>query len=608
MEDIERRRAQLEENVNKLRQAVSHWRQWELEYEMLKEEIQHANSPSASQMLQIGRDMGGRVVKEKEVEELLGNGPTKRSANQIVDMISKRVDYVQQNLSTVEKQLDTAEKQLDATSLLLNPGMVDEQGLPMMEIEEELDEEGNVISGSVSEPGKQTPALVEALRKAGIQKSDLDEGKNPKITEVDSDDEPSSSGPSKTATDEPKPVPSQTAPQSGSILKSKVESEPSQSTPQKSVSFAEDTRPLPSGHGQSNLEATGYNEMLDDFNWTRGSKVIEIDDDEQPIASYPIIPQDESPESAELRRQMLQYGLSEVGQVVAELDLDQPTASYSDDEVDDDYGEDYDSDEESEDEDQYGRSTRRVLTEDYEKQMRELEQKLNARMLENVGPRPEKHPYQDVAEDVRMLRVRKDDEVDKVMPAPAEEAVDSEPKKKSKGVRFASNLDISEVPEPPKEQQALPGRPTPTMSETVIERSGPPQPPKAPSAKPGKVSRFKSARAASNQPPASPLPTPHVSEQPPVPTGPPGRTVADTVVEHAAAPETRAPDEFDPVVINREVQTQYHKMRNRMIQQQGGFAETEEDVEDPIMEERGGMPKKVSRFKAAKLKAAGLDQ
>lgn len=61
-------------------------------------------------------------------------------------------------------------------------------------------------------------------------------------------------------------------------------------------------------------------------------------------------------------------------------------------------------------------------------------------------------------------------------------------------------------------------------------------------------------------------------------------------------------------MINREVQTQYHKMRNRMIQQQGGFAETEEDVEDPIMEERGGMPKKVSRFKAAKLKAAGLDQ
>jgi unconventional prefoldin RPB5 interactor 1 len=67
------------------------------------------------------------------------------------------------------------------------------------------------------------------------------------------------------------------------------------------------------------------------------------------------------------------------------------------------------------------------------------------------------------------------------------------------------------------------------------------------------------------------------------------------------------PDEFDPVVVNREVQTQYHKMRNKMIQQQGGFKPTEEEEDHPLMEEKNGKTKKVSRFRAARLKAEGAD-
>ena len=94
-----------------------------------------------------------------------------------------------------------------------------------------------------------------------------------------------------------------------------------------------------------------------------------------------------------------------------------------------------------------------------------------------------------------------------------------------------------------------------------------------------------------------------------MPTGPAGRTLASTIVEHSPSPAEappNAPDEFDPQVINREIQAQYHKARNKFIQQQGGFQPTEEDIASPIVEERGdGRTRKVSRFMAAKLRGEG---
>ena len=92
-----------------------------------------------------------------------------------------------------------------------------------------------------------------------------------------------------------------------------------------------------------------------------------------------------------------------------------------------------------------------------------------------------------------------------------------------------------------------------------------------------------------------------------MPTGPAGRTLANTIVEKdMSSAEPAAPDEFDPAVLNREIQAEYHKARNKFIQQQGGFKPTEEDEASPIVEERNGKTKKVSRFMAAKLKAEGM--
>jgi unconventional prefoldin RPB5 interactor 1 len=307
---------------------------------------------------------------------------------------------------------------------------------------------------------------------------------------------------------------------------------------------------------------------------------------------------------------MLQYGLSEVGAIVAEMDIEGRDDAESDEEMDDydDYDGGFDT-EESELEDERGRSLRPQISEEYRQQMLELEKKLNARMVENVGPRPDGH-LAEYTNDLRTLKIKKDDSFETPTDSPAdipkEESAASSSKK---GVRFASELDISPAP-PPAKSPTITEKPaassTSTISDTIVERAGPvPQPPLMEPSRPTKVSRFKSSRAATT--PGTVLPLPAVPDIPPVPHGPRGQTLAGTIVEHdSTIDEPNVPDEFDPVTINREIQTQYHKMRNKMIQQQGGFKSTQEDDDHPLMEEVNGKEKKVSRFRAARLKQEGL--
>ncbi|KAI4614203.1 uncharacterized protein J4E87_009600 [Alternaria ethzedia] len=594
LEEIERRRVQLQQNVDKLRKALSHWTTWEAEYEALKEEIQGASDPSPSQIREMARDLDLTLLDTKEVEELLcKNPPKERTANQVIDMISRRIDYVRTSSATIEKNLDAAEKKLAGVDVLLEPGMDNEEGEPMMDIEEELDDDGNEVSSSVNQTGKAAAELVEVLRKAGVQKAEL-EKKNAAEAQEASPDAPSTSTP-----------PSHTTPES-KAAQSSSENLPAPSSPQlsdpepvkKSVSFAEevDVEPTPKATPQPAQPDHEAKFSVDE----------ELTQDDYESLANAIIPDDESVEEAELRRQMLQYGMSEVGQIVAELDLDQPTASYSDEEDDDDYG-DYDT-EDDEEEDEYGRSTKPVITEDYRKQMMELEKKLGARMLENVGPESGKPSLEDHIGDIRTMKVKSDDQFDESMASPASTPAADTKESKKKGVRFADDLDISEAPKPVQEPAGaarLPVRSTTTISDTIVERSAIPAAPIEPP-KPAKVSRFKSARAATNTPPQM-LPTPPVPEASPVPSGPAGRTLATTITEHAPLPsEPQAPDEFDPVLLDREIKAEYHKARNRFIQRQGGFKATEEDEESPIVEERDGKTKKVSRFMAARLKAEGM--
>lgn len=363
-----------------------------------------------------------------------------------------------------------------------------------------------------------------------------------------------------------------------------VTEQSSSSATKKSVKFADHHEEFqipstqPNDHNETTTPKPDSSMLSASFG--KGERVIELDDDDEVVGATPFIPDDESPEDARLRREMLQYNLNEIGSVVAELDLDE---DFSDDDDNDDIDldEELDDSEISEDEDEHGRSLRKGVSKSYRQQMLELEERLMARMIENVGPEPdETSPFID-PEELRKLVIQKDEQM------PSAKGKEAAAKK---GVRFADDLDVSEAPKEKQAKQA----PAP-MADSVLERT-----PGATSSvsledkKPARVSRFKQAKGAQDSPPEPAM----ADENRPI--------LSNSVVERpAASSSTTVPtpaDELDPEIQQRQLASEYYRMRNNMVRQQGGFKVTDEDRETPLMENRDGKVKKVSRFKAARLK------
>ncbi|OOF98014.1 hypothetical protein ASPCADRAFT_205286 [Aspergillus carbonarius ITEM 5010] len=588
LHELERQRLELEGNISKLQDSLYHWRTWEAEYDGLREEINElGDDATIDDYLRVGRDFGGSLVNEEEVKVILGEkqGVT-RTKQQVVDLITRRIDYVKQNAATIEKRLRAAENQLyalDAQDQLPAEPTAD---FPMTEIFEELDENGDVISSTTTTPGSQAPDLLEVLKKAGVK--DI-----PDVVKADT-----------------------TVPSS------------SQSTTQ-TAEEASSTKGQNSITDEPSTSSSGSNVPED--------KPAALDPTIEVHGERPVTEIDEPPEDAQLRREMLQYSLNEVGSVVAELELDEGASDIS---VDDEYdGYEFDDDDDEE-EDEYGRSTGRVLSEEYHRQMRELEQKLNARGMWNAGKDTQSLPT-DVKQDLEQPSVV---HVETSADASSEPVETKKPKKR---VAFADELDIAPAPKPPTiEKKAVPVRESnvPVLSDSVVERTGSVDKEPVQNGAPKKASRFKSARktnateeatastsqssgstwpaeprsalrkteassTASSLPlfPAKPVepkpfsqPISDVIEKDPTPRGPEGKILADTLVERevpvgpAAAPE---PDELDEQLHKKEIATEFYRIRNRMVQQNGGFMGEEPEIV-PI--ETEDAPRRVSKFKAAR--------
>lgn len=585
--DLERHRQLLEENIEKLRKALQHWQTWEAEYEGLKEDILAVEPTDREQLVAICRDYQGELVTPKEIEEILGVNT--RTTAQVVNLLDRRIDYVGQNVRTVQKQFDAAENKLAVATIISDPDVRNEEGLPMTEILEELDEEGNVINSSLTTPGSAKPQLLEVLQKAGVG-----------IPATEPSVQPTSTPPAETATTKTKKI--QKPVEKPMAMK-------------KAVKFAEDTKPGP--------------ELQKSYTAKRIEAIMDLAKAQnEPPSESPVIPTDESPEDAVLRRQMLQYGLSEVGSVVAELELEEGS-DWDDEEWDDD------DDDSEDDEDKYGRSTGRLVDDELRAQMVELEKKLGVRMMENIGNKAS--DYEEVLQEGigRVTISGKDEEVSSKssLKSPSEvsdtDTTQTKPAKKS--VKFSEELDIAPTEPSSASPTTSTSKAAPPVSD-IVERSAPskatsPQPQK-------KASRFKSARASSTPKPAprvlgGPLSfpgtnsltlqpakptTPKPFSQPiaftssatdnprTVPTGPENSIVAPTIIERdtPAANEVTEPDDMDSQLLNQEVATEYHRMRNRFIAKQGGFMREEDGEFVPFSEEEGGA-KKMSRFKAARL-------
>lgn len=344
-------------------------------------------------------------------------------------------------------------------------------------------------------------------------------------------------------------------------------------------------------------------------------------------ALSPVVPTGESPEDALLRHQMLKYNMEDIGAVVAEIDLEDE-ADWSD-EGDEDYDEvigDEDDEEENDDEDEFGRTTRRVIDNKYRMGMLELERKLNLKAMQSSGR--EVHSGDLNKRNIGNEVVHDGEHVNRSDPSLIDQSLSN------------FETETRDSPSFDAPQSLRSGQPRPQCVEILTKQlSNSPQSTK-------KVSRFKASRkvvsaediitpltpptpalkamAASNiveRPVPNPSPRlvvtqPNTSvissivETPPLPISPVGVTITEsnpytpsTSRDKKSSTIAEEPDGLDPSLLQQQVATEYHRMRNRMIQRQGGFlasAEEESSGGLVMLDEEGG-GKKVSRFKAARL-------
>ncbi|KAK3707755.1 hypothetical protein LTR37_011932 [Vermiconidia calcicola] len=674
---LEQQRQALEANLQRLRQSLKHWQTWEAEYEGLKEEIAKVDDDlDPSKLATIASTYNGDLVDEKEVRELAGlSRESPRSAEQIVGLIERRQEYVQKNIDTVQRQFFDAEAKSEELAFAAANLGGGESGLPLTEIHEELDEDGNVIASQLSRPEEATAKVVASLRKAGLSEDDLEQTSEPKAKVQDL-----------------KPAITNASPPITPILSTfssekRARSEPTMASPtsdgcndnmdrpsvrKKSVSFTADTKitmERPRQESEDGKKSVSFNDKVavmpaapppDNRSVSFSPMIEEIpaqslgpgSPNNQPLSpkeiekaralmvsggqeeavvepetTSEILPEDESPEDAQLRREMLEYHLNEVGNVVAQIDLeDEDTCmeEYVGDENDDssyhttsEYPEDDDTpyttglSESEESEDEFGRSTRPQIHEAYRKRMEELQQKL----IGNLGPEPnvedvtEADPEMDPS-DVRKLVIR-----DKP-PSTSSTSTDSSEKKRGveKRVSFAEELDVAEAESPPLKAQKLQEiEDTAPVAATIFERAtGMARSENLPSARP---SQFRQARAgaaaqldddsgaaADAASPYQPTETDHTRPHG-LTTTPIASTLKERKTEHFAAP---APSPDDEYMKRRELAAEFYRRRNGMIRQQGGFKASadEDDGQGELMEEGSdGKVKKVSRFKAARIRS-----
>lgn len=671
--EIERQRRALEENVQKLRQSLKHWQTWEAEYEGLKEEL-IATGPeelTAEAVSEICKTYGGALVTEKEILELAGQADSDsppRRRGQILGQISRRQEYVQRNIDTISRQFFVAEGKLEefAFASVTASGVYgdgigedeDEGALPLSEIHEELDDDDNFVRGEVRRPEEATGKVLERLRMAGLSEKDLG-ASGAKTDSVEpaaptSPASPQRSSAIKSPIASAAPATDSQSPERPAIRKKSVSfsadtkegetMERSNSEERKksvsfadkvaiaraapppdtrSVSFSKDVEEIPVSNAASKIppdpsvQQIPINTDPDSQNHLRGyfkpgDKVFELNEDDETTQPHIVMPEGESEEDAAMRREMLNYHLNEVNNVVATMQLDDPDDD--DDEHDDSHSEyttseyqDEDtpytsglSDSDAESEDEFGRSKRPAVTDAYRDEM----EALKARLIGNLG----KIALPDEVEG---------DEADaEIDPADARRLVIREKRSSiisnssdgekrpsvagKKRVSFAEALDVAKPSSPPhKANKHIEGESVPPIVGGIAERTTAASHSLPAATPPASFSRFKQARAK-----AVPADE-EVDTRSGAPTGPPGIPMADQLLERTPA-TVKAPDAdgYDPLLARRELASEYYRRRNDMVREQGGFKVQKDEDEDmgELMEERdNGQVKKVSRFKAARL-------
>ncbi|KAK3394327.1 Prefoldin subunit-domain-containing protein [Podospora didyma] len=591
LSDLDRHVQLLEGRVDQLRASLTHWQKWYLEYSAVKEEVEQLPSdpPPRKELARIRRDLDSQLLSKKEINEIFGKNDLK-DQEKVVSLLSRRIDYVERNIDTLKKQLETEENKLATAVVVAYPdaGNDEETGLPLTDIIEELDDDDNVINYRLQAGGDVQPRVLETLKKAGIHEL-------PK-TEADL---PQNQAPP-TSVKEDLPVAEPTPVVAATPSHPSKQSRPSPSSgAKKTVSFSDDTK---KGHEVAEPPKSAAGARLEEImQKAKENEAIDL--------SKAVIPENESADDSELRRQMLEYGMSEIGPVVAELELDDGS---TDDDEDWDISDEDEGDED--DEDELGRSKHSIITDDYIKRMQELEKRLGVKSAFTVErPQPKSKENDEGVAGIGRIAVN----------PPVGDAKPAKPASGGKkSVKFAKELDIAGESIPGPALAVRPKPPTVNPIGDIVEKTtafeeeddddeseDEPEPPK-------RVSRFKKERAGSAKPSAPVVPTlplgPHQvpakflnetwseAQHETEPAPPEGQTLADTIIERSSTSEAKGPDDVDDSLLYQAAAVEYNRLRNKLIQKENGFLKPEEPETLPLDEEEGG-PKRMSKFKAARL-------
>lgn len=566
---LERHHLRLEDNVSQLRKALQHWQTWDAEYEALKEEVEAAPDGS-DELRHIHSEFEGELLHGREIDDIFGL-QARRTKDQVANVLQRRIDYVSKNVESLHKQLEAAENKYAAAAVVSQPDATDADCQPITEIIEELDD--NVVSYRLNRPGDSVPQVKEALAKAGIK--DL----------LDGDPEPEPQTSEAPSMQESKP--SRLQPKSAG----RSEQAPFEPTSAKgTASFSGDTKPQDASPAAPPPEPSRRARRVE--------RIMKTAREQESISKEkPVIPEDEDPEDAAMRQEMLKYSMGEVGAVVAELHLEE------DDSEDEDF--DDGDDEDEDDEDRYGRSRGRAVTDDYRQRMLELERRLGIKscFTDAAGDEDSEADNEGIGRIVVKRGAETPPSASK--PPPSKLSIkDKQSDTNKKSVRFAQSLDIAPDDKPAATAVEESKEPLVDPLSDIVERSGPSKAaePKAPR----KASRFKRARdetTSSGDIPKSPLDAPpQLADREPrePPTGPDGVTLADRLVEREPMSNPALPGEFDDALDRSAVASEYQRLRKRFIQRQGGFLKEDESPVQPL-DEAEGVPERVSRFKAARL-------
>jgi unconventional prefoldin RPB5 interactor 1 len=444
MDGLEVLRKNLEAQISNLQRTLRYWQTWEAEYEGLREELEAEDDHvSPERMVAIGADFGGDVVNEKEMKELVYfDKPRRRSKAEVLSTITARMETGRRNAETMQKQIEKAEVKLAKVMIISNPSVQNEDGDPLMEIQEELDEEGNVISSNVSNYDKTIGQMQQVLNKAVLA---------------------------------PKTQSSSLEPAAQSS-ESESKSQPSGASNASAIDMA--TRPAgdPSPTDEASRASAAFGKL------SEGNRIVDIDDlDPSTIeVVHSAFNDADTAEGAAAARREIYKNLQDLNPIAATMDFDEEGGwSDEDDDVSDD------------DENEYGMGNiHNELDDDYFRQMQELMEK-HSSSFTNLGPKPDMAP---MAAEASVSS--------KNASTPAKSSISSKPtdrsvEKPKKGVRFAEDLDISPAPEIPKESQPTKSTLAPSkrvIADSIVERS-PSKPPKD-TGKPTRVSRFKAARTS----------------------------------------------------------------------------------------------------------------